>query len=185
MKVIIDNHKEIQEVKNVLNEHFEQTIKMANEDFKDKRVDILKQIDTYLNGIQEELKGTKPFQSKYAWQFSCKGESIENNDYPSNIMVKFDDGGIISFTISLWGRYSSETLYGFTIKDGKFITSNPQKWLNENISLYEDVLIKYWKTLKKAINDGILYDFQKAQNYMNDKLNKAQSKKEMLDNFEI
>lgn len=189
MKIVVENYKEIDLVKKAINEQCDAVLADAQKVFAEKQINVLNQIDEYLLGIVQQLKGTKTHRG-YDWQFHDGTDSYSKNRdglYEGGVKVEFRDDVPYILRINLDSRFGSENSYYFKIVDGKLISteytesSTVQKQADE----YAQKLIKNWKKLKQTIHDGILKDFADAQKVINDKLNHAQELDALYDNFEV
>lgn len=189
MKIVVENYKEIDLVKKAINEQCDAVLADAQKVFAEKQINVLNQIDEYLLGIVQQLKGTKTHRG-YDWQFHDGTDSYSKNRdglYEGDVMVEITDPiknpnyPPYLLRIRLSAKYGTETTYYFKIVDGRLVATQYQKKSDE----YALVLIKNWKKIKQKIHDGILKDFAEAQKIVNDKLNHAQELGELYDNFEV
>lgn len=189
MKIIVENYKEIDAVKKAINEQCNTVLAQAQKVFAEKQINALNQIDEYLKGIAEQLKGTRTHRG-YEWQFYDGTDSYSKNRdgwYEGGVKVEFRDDVPYILRINLDGRFGTEGSYYFKIVDGKLISTqyNESSTVQKQADEYAIKLIKNWKKLKQTIHDGILKDFADVQKVINDKLNHAQELDELYDNFEV
>lgn len=189
MKIVVENYKEIDWVKKAINEQCSTVLADAQKVFDEKQINVLNQIDEYLRGISEQLKGTKTYMG-YDWEFHDGSDCYtkrSDGTYDGDVKVEFSQKIMASYNlpyllrIRLDSNFSGESTYYFKIVDGKLISTQYKVDTEE----YAIKLIKNWKKLKQAIHDGIIKDFANAQDSINKRLSKAQEIDELYDNFEV
>lgn len=179
MQIVVESYKEIDLVKKAINEQCNTVLADAQKVFDEKQIDALSQIDEYLKGISEQLRGTKRY-NRHDWHFFDGVDTYAKN-HNGSVRVEFRDDMPYLLRITL------DNSYYFKIIDGKLISSQytVESDVQKNADKYAKVVIRNWKMLKRNIHLGILKDFEETKKMINDKLNKAQELGELLNNFEV